>query len=199
MNWGYMKEKQRRLVGSDGELVVPMAVEKPKRKPDDPSLTRRLALVVLVLIVLFGGAALAVVVAQTVIKAAVPVKPSLATIPARFVKGAYNISFAVDIDKAKPVTLPCTSRRISVHVEGRTPVTVHLWATPDHGSFDFQASITASERSTVFDIPAQQGDMFNIEAIDSQGSAISGAEKIAFGTNAFPVCEIGITFESLVK
>ena len=129
-------------------------------------------------------------------KGVVAEEPSIAVLPARFSNSAYQIKFSINIDHKNPAQLPCESRHIQMQVAGNAPLTVHVWAVSDDSSFDQQATLREDARSPVFDIPAFQGNLFNIELVDDQNKSIAGLEKLNFGTKDFQFCEIGVNFET---
>ncbi|MBA3869624.1 MAG: hypothetical protein H0X30_10765 [Anaerolineae bacterium] len=189
-----MKEKNTRLIGDDGELLVAVKVEKPKHPLNSSSLNRRLMLLVLVLILIFGGVAVAVVVVKNHMVAAVPDSPTIAIFPARFVNGPYEIGFTVNVDKTTPLKLPCVTREVRVQIAGNTPVKVHLLSVPDHGSTDKSADVNQKDRFVTFTIPAEEGDVFNINVNDAQDNPLSGITNLGFGTSDFAFCKIGVNF-----
>jgi hypothetical protein len=64
---------------------------------------------------------------------------------------------------------------------------------PDHGSANMEVSLSATQRKAVFDIPAEQGDLFGLALNDTQDNPLTGLEKIGIGTSQIPICDLGVT------
>lgn len=187
-----MDKQKPRLIGSDGELIVPVVVEKTKRQPGDSRrLTNRVSLMVLALIVLFGGLALGVVIVQRLQTATTTPEPSIAIVPARFANGPYRVTLNANLDMKNLEDLPCAIRRIQVSLEANTILNMRLEAAPDHGSYRSQTGLAAVAS---FDIPATEGDLFNLWLYDSQNMMVAALESIQIGTSDFPICSLAVTF-----
>ncbi|MEP6987962.1 MAG: hypothetical protein ABI970_20340 [Chloroflexota bacterium] len=195
-----MNEKPKRLIGDDGELLVAVKVEKPKYPVNSSSLNQRLMLLALVLVLIFGGVAVAVVVVRNQMLAALDVAPSLATVPARFVHGPYEISFNMSVDEVNnknPNTLPCKTRWVKVQINGRNPVRVYFYSSPNHGNIELLTVLKPDKRFINYTIPATSGDVFDIDVNDIMDNPFSGLKRLQFGTKDFPFCNVLVTFDPI--
>jgi hypothetical protein len=187
-----MDKQKPRLIGSDGELVVPVRVEKPKRQPGDGRrLTNRVGLMVVVLIVLFGGLVVGVIGLQNLQTGMIAQKPTLAVIPSRFANGPYQVTMNLNLNMKNLDDLPCANRRIQVEVEGKTPVKMRLEAALDHGTYHSETTLA---NAATFDIPAAEGDLFHLWLYDAQDTMVGALQSIQFGTNDFHFCTLPVTF-----
>lgn len=199
-----MDEQKPRLIGSDGELIgqighdgeliAPFPKEKRKRHPRDRKhLTKWLRLLMQLMVILFSGAVLGLRVVS------VPSKLSnleiLAMTPEIYFNDAYDIIVNPDQDTNQQISLPCTSRSVSVNVEGEAPVRVRLVVVTNNISYASLGNVlTLTERTNTFDLPITKGIIFSLSLYDTQDKEVAGVTHLQIGNGYFANCLIKIAF-----
>jgi hypothetical protein len=184
------------LLGSDGELLVPIPVRKanPLRLLRLPLLIVA-ALIVTLMVVSVGFVLISGVTTRS-IAATQYVTPVDPYVP-KEISAHMTLypSFGVVMGGAT-ATFPCTERHITGHLEATQPgVTVHIW--DDVKTLDTQVPVDAQGNYTVtLGIPATIP--LHLWVYDSSSQVLSGINNLHFGDTAtHPYCALTIDFHKM--